>query len=303
MNWLLIALAAPALWAVGNYIDKILIDKYFKGRGVGALVIFSGLIGIFVLPAVYLWQPSVTGLPVSQAAIAIMSGMFGVIAIWLYLIALKQDETSIIVPLFQTIPVFAFILGYFFLGEILTIRQAAGSILILTGAVLLSLKWERSMPKPKVTVLLLMLLSSFLIALSGLLFKWVALDANFWATVFWGYAGDMIIGLLFFACLSGYRREFLGVIRTNALPIVSLNILNEFLYMVGVLIFRFAMLLAPLALVQTINGFQPLFVLILGILLSVFFPRLVSEDMRKGTLSQKILSILIIFVGTYLIST
>lgn len=303
MSWFFIALAAPALWAIGNYIDKILIDTYFKGRGVGALIIFSGLIGIFVLPVVYLWQPQVLDLRVSQAAVAILSGILGVIAIWLYLIALNRDETSIVVPLFQTIPVFSFILGYLVLGETLTAAQMSGSMLIVLGAMTLSLKWERGIPKPKTAVLLLMLLASFLVGLSGLLFKFAALESNFWTTVFWGYAGDMITGVFFFGFLPGYRKEFLYVIRSNAFSVISLNVLNEFLYMVGVLIFRFAALLAPLALVQAVNGFQPLFVLLIGIFLSTFFPRLVAEDLGKGHLLQKAFSILILFVGTYLISS
>src|SRR3989344_1803476 len=139
MNWLIIALLSPALWAASSHIDKYLIEKYFKGRGVGALIIFSSIIGVFVLPFILLFEPKPFNISFAQLILIIFSSVISILAILIYLYALKKDEASIVVPLFQTIPIFAFILGYLFLGEILSHRQIAGGLLIILGGLGLSL--------------------------------------------------------------------------------------------------------------------------------------------------------------------
>jgi drug/metabolite transporter (DMT)-like permease len=48
MNWFLIALIGPVLWALVNHIDKYIISKYFTGRGVGSLVLFTSASGLII---------------------------------------------------------------------------------------------------------------------------------------------------------------------------------------------------------------------------------------------------------------
>jgi len=303
MKWFLIAISSPALWSITNYIDKYLISKYFKNSGTGALIIFSSIIGLFVLPFILIFQPNVLEISPLQAMTIIFSSIISIIAILIYLYALKKDEASIVVPLFQTIPIFAFILGYFFLHEVLTYRQIIGSLIIILGGISLSLDLNNKIPKLKTTILFLMLLSSFFIALSGLIFKVVAIETNFWTTSFWGYIGDVLMGIFFIVAIKSYRVEFLKVIQKNKLPIIGLNALNEILNVIASLTFRFVTLLAPLALVWTVNGFQPFFVFLYGVLITIFFPQLGAESLAKKHIIQKIITIIIMFIGTYILNT
>jgi drug/metabolite transporter (DMT)-like permease len=48
MNWFLFALIGPALWALVNHIDKYIISKYFTGRGVGSLALFTSASGLII---------------------------------------------------------------------------------------------------------------------------------------------------------------------------------------------------------------------------------------------------------------
>lgn len=53
MTWFFIALIGPALWSMGNHIDKYLLQKYLRGGGIGALIIFLHLLDcslLWVLP-------------------------------------------------------------------------------------------------------------------------------------------------------------------------------------------------------------------------------------------------------------
>jgi hypothetical protein len=51
-----------------------------------------------------------------------------------YLYALDIDEASFVTPLYQTVPIFAYFLGYFILSETITLAQGLGSFVIIVGA-------------------------------------------------------------------------------------------------------------------------------------------------------------------------
>src|SRR4030043_1423885 len=140
MNWLLIALLAPILWAVSNYIDKLLIGKYFKG-GTGALILFSCLIGIPVFILIAIFKPAVLSVSIASALLVTLNGFVYILYLFPYLKALNKSDTSSVVPIFQTIPIFVYFLAFFILGERLSGMQIFGSLLILSAAVGISLRY------------------------------------------------------------------------------------------------------------------------------------------------------------------
>jgi hypothetical protein len=90
-------------------------------------------------------------------------------------------------------------------------------------------------------------------------------------------------------------------IRTNSRAIISLNFLNESIFMIANAVFAFAYLLAPIALVLLAESYQPLFALAIGILMTVFFPKVISEKIHIKHLLQKGFAILLTGLGTYLL--
>jgi drug/metabolite transporter (DMT)-like permease len=143
-----------------------------------------------------------------------------------------------------------------------------------------------------------MTLSSLMVATNGLIFKIIALEENFWGTAFWEYVGGLIFaGFLFFG-IKLYRRQFIASIAKNK-NIIWLNLSAELLNVIAKLCANFASLLAPLVLVWVINGFQPVFVLFYGIILTLIIPRFYKETLNRRILLQKLASIVIIFIGGY----
>lgn len=298
----MIALVAPILWAATNHIDKYLINKYFRNGGVGSLIIFSSLIGIFVLPFILIIHPAVFSINPILALLIIANGSLYVLGLLPYLYALAEDEASIVVPLFQTIPVFSYVLAFFVLGERLASIQIVASLLIILGAITLSLDLNQKKIKFKKKVFWLMFLASFLIALNGLIFKYVAIQENFWTTSFWEYIGFAVLSIILLLFVRSYREQFLLVVKNNKRAVLGWNTTNEVLNIIAKIIMNFATLLAPLALVWVVNGFQPFFVLFFGIIITLFFPRFSKENLLKKHLAQKVIAILIIFIGVYLLN-
>jgi uncharacterized membrane protein len=300
MNWFLIALIAPILWSITNHIDKHLLSKYIRGNAVGALMIFSSLIGLFLLPFILIIQPNVLNISSFNAFLIIINGIIYILAILPYFYALEKDEASIVIPLFQVIPVFGYFLALIFLGESLTLQQILASLLVVLGAIIISI--EPKNLKFKFQVFWLMILSSFLIALNGLIFKLVGIQEDFWTTSFWEYVGFVLILVIFILFFKSYRNQFLSMFRKNPISTLSLNGLNEIFNIVAKMIINFATLLAPLALVWTVNNLQPFFVLLIGVLLTKFFPNFNQEKIDKKTIIQKIFAIILMFTGILLIN-
>lgn len=301
MNWFLIALIGPILYAISNHLDKFVLGKYCGNIKAGALVIFSAFFSVAVLPIVYFVEPSVFSLGFKTSMILMLNGTINIICLALYFEALKEDESSVVVPFYQTIPVLSFILGYFVLGEVLNLDQIIGGGLILFGTLIISLSFAGKKIKIRKKVAALMLSASLLYAVNAVIFKLIALDAGFWNSVFWEFAGNVFAGILIFSFISSYRKQFLEVFGTRKSGIIPLNAINESFTLVAEGVSAYAVLLAPVSLVTAVNGLQPLFVFIFGIILTLFVPHLTKESLEKNDIAQKILAIGIITAGIYLL--
>ena len=140
-NWFLIALIAPVLWSIVNHIDKYMLSKYLKDRGVGALLIFSALASVIILPFIlFFYYDQLFDVSVSDLAILVFVGFLSVLAFYFYLKGMDEEEASIVIPLFQLIPVFGYFMGYYILGESLNTAQIFSSLLIIGGIIILAIE-------------------------------------------------------------------------------------------------------------------------------------------------------------------
>ena len=303
MNWFFIALCAPFLLACANHNDKFLLSRYLKKKTIGSIVIFSSLFSGVAIPVVFFIQPDAYDVSLVQGSAVVATGMFSVFAVVCYLYALDLDEASFVTPFFQTAPIFAYVLGYFILGETITLAQGLASVVIIAGALALSFEFGRRGMRFKRNVVALMLAASLLSAINGVIFKLIAVDKGFWVSLFWGFVGQAMTGLAFLVCVRSYRRDFLGLFRQQtAGVIVGLIALSKILFSVSEAITLYATLLAPVALVLLVNSFQSLFVYIFGVVLTLFIPRVAKESLGGMKMLQKGVGIGLMLVGGFLIS-
>lgn len=297
MSWFFIALIPPILYAVTNHIDKFLVSKYLKGNAIGSLIIFSAIFSIIALPVILAVHPSVFDVGFLKSTILVINGMLIIVAVLCYLYALNIDEVSNVMPLIQLIPIFGFIFSFLILGETITKIQFIGSIIILMGITILSLDIGSKITFKK-RVIILMVITAILYAISDVIFKMIALDDGFWPATFWSMIGRVIIGISFFIFIKNFRDQFIELIRNNKLKVLALNSLNETLFIIAELVGMFAILLAPIVLVMLVNSFQPMFVFIISILLTIFLPNICRECLDKQRIVQKTIGIGLIVIGT-----
>jgi drug/metabolite transporter (DMT)-like permease len=301
-NWFFIALIPAILWSIVNHIDKYILSKHFKGNGIGGIFLFSSLFSVVVLPCIVFLLP-IYFLNISflKGLILLFVGIINAIAFYLYLRALNEEETSVVIPLLQMIPVFAYLLGYPILGEVLSVQQLMSAAVVMLGVTILSLDFDLDNRKILVRkkILTLIAYSSLLFALHDVLFKRFTTEDSFLVSAFWQHAGLTVTGVVVYLFNREYREQFKTIFKLNTAKVLSLNLISEFLYILGNLANSFATLLAPVALVLVVSSYQPLFVFIIGTVLTIFLPNISTEKLSLKHLIQKLLSIIIILIGSY----
>jgi uncharacterized membrane protein len=305
MSWLVFAFSGPILWAISTHLDKYLVEKYFKCSNVAVLLIFTALIGLLALPFIWFLDPQVISVGLANAALMTLSGILYMGAMLFYLRALQSEEASVVAPFFQAAPLFSFVLGYLVLGETLSPTQMAGGALIIGGTLLVSLR-----PDPRNTevkarfnfrLAALMLACALALAVSALIFKIFAVSDEFWPTTFWMFVGEALFGAALLAIRS-YRKQFLDLLSANPVAVLSVNAVNELINLGGGLGTRFALVLAPLSLVQAIGSTTTLFVFGFGGLLSACCPALAREDLSRREMLHKGLAAVLVAVGAALVT-
>ncbi len=304
MSAFLIALIAPALWAATNHIDKYVVSKYFKFTSVGAMMIFSALIGILVLLVAGIFQQTAFDVEPLIALMIALNGCLYLVATLPYLKALKISDTSSAIPIFQVIPVISFVLAWFFLGETLAINQMIGGSVVIIGAIIISFELQDGRkPKLRWDTLALMLASSFILALNFLIFKIFAIKTDFWTVTFWESVGFIAFAVFLLVFVRTYRKDFISVFRKNGKIIVGLNVINEIINISGKIVFNYASLLMAITLAWVSVGFQPVFVLLYSLILALFFPSISKENVLGKHLLHKVAAILVMLVGIYIINS
>lgn len=295
---IIISLFASFLWAVTNHIDKFLINGANGSTySVKTLLVFSTLISGLVLSPIWLIISnfSVSISTISLIAVLISSVIY-VLATFLYFKALEKSDVSIVVVMFQLIPVFSFILAFILFKESLTVNQLIGSIIIILSAVIISFNFEEKNNKSNFKALFLMTLSSLFYASYFILFDVAIRHSSFNSCAFWYQMGFVLIGIVLI-CIRSFRETFIKTIKENGKKFISLNITNEVMNLSANLLVNFANVSISIALVNVLNGFQGAFVFILGVIGVILLPKYFKEDLRKWVLIQKIGCIILSIIG------
>jgi len=297
MSWIIITLIAPFIWSLMNHLDKFIITRYSKEIGIGAISSLSAVFAGITLPFIYLINPNILNVSFGDISVLIITGILTAAGILFYLFALQRDDASHIVPFWFLIPVFSYFLGVFFLGEFLSLDKIIGAVIVIVGAMILSLEFDNKFRVKHITVLL-MVASSLVLSVNNVLFKFITIEYSFWASVFWNHTGVLIFGLLLLVIIRKYRNDFKQILVSRDHKLAYLNVINETLQIVAGLVSYYSITLAPVSIVLLISySFQPLFVIIEGVIITAFMPGIIREHITKKHLIHKLSAISLMIIG------
>lgn len=302
--WVYIGLAAQFLWVLGAIIDKGLLEKYFPEKldgSAGTLLVISGAFSGLLALGIYLFFFDEISFSLSGLLLGLLTGVLNGIWLHLYLVATHEAEVSRTVPIFQSIPIFGLIFAFFALGETLAPTEITAILLVLSGAFVLSFDWKSREWLLKPTIF--MLIASATVALQETLFKVVSESSSYWNAVLWLATGTFVYALLLLIVSKSIRSVAQSTFLPHTRAIWGISIVNEVLDNAAYLLFVFAITLGPVALVQSVNAFQPLILLIAATILARYFGNKLKEDVSYQSLAQKVLGVLIITIGSYMLYT
>jgi uncharacterized membrane protein len=312
-TWLSLALLGVFFWSIVNLLDKIIIERLVKQPITIAILdtIISAspaLVILCVTPQPWLW--SLLSLPVLFAGI-----LFSVFLLT-YFVALKQVDVFNVVLLFQLIPIFAIIIGVTIFDETVTYTNLIGVILILLGTLLIN-KSDRpdrklssaelqpttpSKPRGAVSYKPLILLTVgllFLVASSTL----QKFSVSFLSTlsVFALLRIGALIMIPLWLLSSNTRHDFIITIRLlrpkTISIIISMSVFNVFAEFLVIAAYASG----PYSLVAVVPSVQPLFVLLLTLLINTLAPYTIPDVNTGGKIWIRLSAACGVIFGVYLI--
>jgi drug/metabolite transporter (DMT)-like permease len=294
----LYGIAAAFFWSLTNIIDKHLTTRHAKDGNVWGIVILSCFFPAILLPIASNYTDiNIPNTNWFDAGILMFSGMLMVGWIYFYLKALTEDDTSIVMTLLVLAPFFSLLFGNLILQELPTSMQLAGGGLLVLGALVVSYEYGES--KFNTKLIFYALIASLIMGLMHSLFKFSTLEGDFWQSMFWRSTGMVATGIILCFTIARIRDAFYHFMQHYLRKGLSLNATNESLTLLGDLLFGFAILFAPIALIQTTEAYQPVFVIMASFVLAQLFGvESVREDYSRGALTKKIVGTLFVLAGS-----
>ncbi len=288
----LVAYLCFALAAIG--------DKVILSRHINHPVAYAFYIGIFSPIALLLAPLGLHWLPWQTLLLALLGGMCFVYALIFFYRAINQSNPSRVSTMIGGLePIFILILAYLLAHERLNSSQFIAYALLLSGSVLIS--FEKVAGKWTARALLNAVIAAFLFGLSFALLKYTYNHTNFISGLIWTKIG-LFLGAASFLLHPSTRKVILSP-HWNDLKRGKFVFLGNFaLGSVGTLLQNYAISLGSVSLISSLQGVQFVFLLILGLIFTKHFPKLLKEETSGKIIAQKVLAIILIALGLFLVN-
>jgi transporter family protein len=294
--WFLYALISSIFFGFITIVDKLMLEKRLSS--------FSYFVA-FVPPAmvlsicVLLTSPTdVFSLPY---VIASMAGVSSAVGYFFYVPSIRREEASRIAALTSLSPAFVALLAVVFINEIFSARSYLGMILMMLGSVLISYKGN-SMKKVLPFSLILILIGANLSYGVDQTLSKISLDhiSSFWPFLMMFMFGRFAVALPSLG-IPSVRRKITSEIRELKRDLVLALASGSIMWSLAIVLFFYAVSLGPVTLVATTGLICPLFTLFFAILITRFRPEILREEIDRKTVALKLVAIVLIILGTYLI--
>lgn len=298
MSWIIITILAHFLNAIVYIIDKHIVTNTVLRPA--AYTFYSGIFQIFFLALIPIFG---FALPETEyLIIGIFNGALFILALMIFYKALKSSEASRVVPVVgATIPLFTILWAYAILNEFLTIWQFAAFIFFVSGGVLISAKFE-SGKVSMIKGIFLAAVAGFLFALYYTLIKFLYLHVSFFDGFILIQIGGFL-GALMLLISSRNRSIIFSAPKTVKKKTAGLFVPNKILAALAAIMIFYAISIeeSNVAIINSLQSVQYVFLLFLAIVLSKKLPKLYHEQAGRGVIFQKLSAIVLIGIGLILL--
>ncbi|MBU0636875.1 MAG: DMT family transporter [Patescibacteria group bacterium] len=318
--WLNLAIFAYFINAGVFVADKFLLSK--KIHSSIAYAFYVGIWSIFNLILLLFdpWLPTIPELIIDLLA----GGLFLLTLIFWYK-ALHQSEATRVVPIVGAlVPIFSFILSYFFFNETLNKLQLLAFLILICGGILISVKQTKlylyqkviarikdiygnilgnihAKYQPARRLLINAVISAWFFASYYVLIKYIYIHQPFIGGFVWSRVGSFI-GVLTILLVTPWRKLIIKQQQGSKTP---KNLFFFFLVRLlaagAFIMLNLAISLGNVAIINALQGVQYLFLFLIILLLSAKFPNILKEKLDSDIIMQKVIGIFLIGIGLYLL--
>jgi len=295
MSWVALAIISHVFWGLNNIGEKFLIDKHFKNPYVYMLLgCFIGGVSLVILPFIdFVWPNA------KQLLFLFISSTGYFVGITFYIRSVQIEEISRINVLWNFIPIFSFLGAWFFIGEKLSITEVVAFAMLLLGGFSASIH-AQSFGRFKLSkALYLMLLCCVFFAGYDVSLRYLLVSGYPFSSAF--ICNSVLIIVISFVVLLFNRKLRNDVQKERQhylLPkIITFIVIVSILSRVGTLFNTWAISLGPVSLVNAMEGFQVLFVFLVVVLISIFVPKIIKEEIDRKNIILKIISFIFLLLG------
>jgi hypothetical protein len=310
--WIIVAISGYFLLAVASTVDKYLLAGPIPSPKVYAF--FIGMLGAVVfllIPFGFIGIPSF-----GIIALAFLAGIIRVLALTALFSGLQKFEVSRIIPaLGGMAPLCTVVLLFVILGETESISREnfPALLLLVAGSVGISLEKKAFVTAQS---LLYAGVAAFLFSVFFVLSK-IVYDSDiqgadpFLTGLVWIAVGSVTTSLVFLAFREVRKaaQEIFGRKNSQKIrmskKIAGLFVGNQAVGGVAIFLQSFAVGLVPIGLlpfVSALEGVNHFFIFVMTVILSLYFPRVLKEDISKRVIAQKIVAILSIAAGLVILA-
>jgi len=299
--WLAITIFAHLLNAI-----VFIIDKHLVSKTVLRPVVYAFYSSIFQFIYLIL-LPFGFALPENKYIIAcLFAGALFTLALIIFYKSMQAAESTRVVPVVGGLtPLFTFLMAYLFIGERLGLTQIIAFVFFILGGFLLSFKFSHEHLKA-IKGIGWAALAAFLFAFYYTLMKDIFLNVPFLSGFiiiqFGGFLGGLIL------LLNGENRKniFASASSDSAakketiylfIPDKSLGVLAGFL-----IPYAISMEGSSVAIINSLQAVQYVFLLIFALILSKRFPSFLKEQTGEKIIKRKLAAIALIGLGLLIVS-
>jgi len=304
MNWIAFAFLSAQLFTFVYFFDKFVVTSVIKDyRG---MPIFGGITG-FIVGTLFWFIAGSPVLPLVDACLLLLSGVFTIWAGVLYFGAVSKADTSLIIIICRLATVFTLIFSAIFLNQFISINQFIGFCIILLSILGISLskgKHTGANGNGNIKSVIWRLMIANLMWSLASIFVGLALNATQFSHILsyesWGIG---LGGLLMFIFLPNVRNAFFSGVKQGGIKSFALIFTNEIIFVTAKSVQFYTFTLGPIALVSVITDTQVFMGIILGIVLSLLFPKHFKENLSLKHIAGKLVWGVLIFIGILFVNS
>lgn len=300
-NWILIVILGNFFAAISSIISKIAVSgSVSKPINPTVYAFYSGLGGSTVFFAALILNIWLDFLKIGfgEVVTGLFSGLFLILGLWPFYSALYRSETSRVMTLFVgSMPLFTFLLKYFFLNERLNSIQLLAFVFLVSGGVLVFLKRRNNWLDLQSACLTIgsALGIAIGLVLAGETFKL----QGFFSGFFWISIGYLLASLVIFLW-PGQKQKILKIGAYAEKRSAFLFFSDKIFSILGSGLVKYAISLVSATLVNAFEGLRQFFVLILAAAISFWRPDILKEELKSIILWQKIIAVILVGIGLFL---